>query len=217
MPIIATIGIIVLIAICLAVLVILLMRADKQSKDRMKGSFLISQLELLELCGPVYPNKSKAKEILKTKYPGLDNHLIKVLVEDGFKFIRESKTDVELEVECEVIEEDAPIIFSKDATLVPAIDKTISQEALKDIINKHYPNKLLTVKEVKNIFGIGLKEAKDLVDSSWDTPEYMKNLQQPVKVESDPFASRPDEEDEDMVIKSYYKSIKNNGDFTGTN
>ena len=129
MPIIATIGIIVLIAICLAVLVILLMRADKQSKDRMKGSFLISQLELLELCGPVYPNKSKAKEILKTKYPGLDNHLIKVLVEDGFKFIRESKTDIELEVECEVKEEDAPIVFSKDATLVPAVDKTISQEA----------------------------------------------------------------------------------------
>lgn len=205
MPIIATIGIIVLIAISLAVLVVLLMRADKQSKDRLKGSFVISQLELVEICGPVYPNKNKAKEILKTKYPQLDNHLIKVLVEDGFKFIRESKSDVELEVECEI--EEKPKVEEKK--------QEIDREKVMAIINKHYPVKLLAIKEIKYTFGIYLKEAKDLADSLW--PVVSPKPQEPVKVEADPFAARPNEEDEDEVIKSYYESIKNNGDFTGKN
>lgn len=41
---------------------------------------------------------------------------------------------------------------------------------IRELCNKYYPdnNKLQAVKDLKNIYSLGLKEAKDLIDSMWD-------------------------------------------------
>lgn len=64
----------------------------------------------------------------------------------------------------------------------PAFDTVIQLLELADncqkawpYIVKNYRNKLLAVKDIKNAFGIGLKEAKDIMDMLW-----YKN--QPVKI-----------------------------------